>query len=81
MIEGLDTEKYDLLSPREGGARSTLVFISHKQPSRNSKVYNALKQSGIHIAFRTGKLRFSPHLYNTSEEIDHALSVLESAGK
>ncbi|HEV2667290.1 MAG TPA: hypothetical protein VG324_20400, partial [Blastocatellia bacterium] len=79
LIEGLDTDNYDLFSPREGDTRSTLVFISHKQPSRNDKVYNALKQRGIHIAFRAGKLRFSPHLYNTEEEIDHALSVLESA--
>jgi len=79
LIEGLDAEKYDLLSPREGDARSTLVFISHKQPSHNDKVYNALKQCGIHIAFRAGKRRFSQHLYNTEEEIDQALSVLESA--
>ena len=78
LIEGLDAEKFDLLSPRSGDARSTLVFISHKQPSRNDKVYNALKQRGIHIASRSGNLRFSPHLYNTEAEIDHALSVLDS---
>jgi selenocysteine lyase/cysteine desulfurase len=81
LIEGLDAEKYKLLSPREGDARSTLVFISHKQPSHNDKVYNALKQRGIHIAFRAGNLRFSPHLYNTEEEIDRALSVLESVNE
>jgi selenocysteine lyase/cysteine desulfurase len=80
LVDGLDLEKYNLLSPRERDARSTLVFISHKQPSRNGKIYNALRQSGVHIAFRAGKLRFSPHLYNTDEEIDYALSVLESAG-
>jgi cysteine desulfurase / selenocysteine lyase len=37
LIEGFDTEKYDLFSPREGDTRSTLVFISHKQPGRNDK--------------------------------------------
>jgi cysteine desulfurase / selenocysteine lyase len=80
MIEGLDPDKYDVLSPREGAARSTLVLITHKQPSRNIEINDALRESGVHIAFRSGKLRFSPHLYNTDEEMDYALSVLESAG-
>lgn len=80
MIDRLNPEKYDLLSPREGDARSTLVFISHKQPSRNGKIYDAMIQSGVHIAFRSGKLRFSPHRHNTDKDIDHALSVLEFAG-
>ena len=79
LIDGLDPEKYDVLSPRDGNGRSSLVLISHKKPSRNTKVYDALTQNGVHIAFRSGKLRFSPHLYNTEEEIDYALSVLESA--
>lgn len=79
LIAGIDPEKYDLLSPREGDARSTLVFISHKQRSRNGKVYDALRQGGVHVAFRSGKLRFSPHLYNTDDEIAYTLSVLESA--
>jgi cysteine desulfurase / selenocysteine lyase len=80
LIEGLNPEKYDLLSPRAGDSRSTLVFISHKQSSRNSQVYQALERERINIAFRLGKLRFSPHLYNTNEDIDRALSVLNSEG-
>ncbi len=76
LIEGLDPEKYDLLSPRSGPARSTLVFISHKQPERNSLIYEELRRRRIFFAQRAGKLRLAPHLYNTREEIDEALAAL-----
>jgi selenocysteine lyase/cysteine desulfurase len=79
LIAGVNRKTYDLLSPRTGEARSTLVFISHKQTSRNANIYEALTQNGVHVALRSDKLRFSPHLYNTEQEIDYALSVLESA--
>jgi selenocysteine lyase/cysteine desulfurase len=78
LISGLDSAAYDLLSPREGKTRSSLLFISARDQSDNAGIYDALTQSGIHIAFRLGKLRFSPHLYNTDEDIDRALSVLHS---
>ncbi|MDV2992656.1 MAG: hypothetical protein N4J56_002310 [Chroococcidiopsis sp. SAG 2025] len=70
--------KYNLLSPREGTARSTLVFVSHKQPERNSEVYEKLYKQNIFVAYRAGKLRFSPHFYNTYDNIDRALSVLNA---
>ena len=78
LIGGLDPKRYDLLSPREGAARSTLVFVSHKDSKRNSEIYESLRKSGVYIASRAGKLRFSPHLYNTHDDIDHALSILQA---
>jgi selenocysteine lyase/cysteine desulfurase len=76
FIAGLDLDKYDLHSPREGEARSTLIFISHKQKERNAELYRALVEQGIYPAFRNGKLRFAPHLYNTEADIDAALTAL-----
>jgi cysteine desulfurase / selenocysteine lyase len=78
LVEGLDPDRYDLHSPRSGPSRSTLVFISHKRPERNNAIYEELRARKIFIAHRAGKLRLSPHLYNTSQEIDEALSVLNS---
>lgn len=79
FIEGLDDRKYNLISPREGPARSTLIVISHKQPERNAEIHQILIQNGIYCASRSGRLRFSPHLYNTKTDIDAALSILNSA--
>lgn len=78
LIGGLDRSKYDLLSPEQGLARSTLVFISHKDALRNQEMYSRLREEGVFIAYRAGKLRLAPHFYNTIEEIDRALSVLNS---
>jgi cysteine desulfurase / selenocysteine lyase len=78
LVEGLDPDRYDLHSPRSGPSRSTLVFISHKRPERNNAIYEELRARKIFIAHRAGKLRLSPHLYNTRQEIDEALSVLNS---
>ncbi len=76
FINGLDRDKYTLLSPESGMKRSTLIFISHNQPSKNKTIYGALRKHGIHIAFRVGSLRVSPHLYNTEECIDRVLVKL-----
>ncbi|HZQ23582.1 MAG TPA: hypothetical protein VFA89_12380 [Terriglobales bacterium] len=47
-------------------------------PDRNSEVFSALSDAGIDIALRNRNLRFSPHLYNTGDEIDRAVSVLNA---
>ncbi len=78
LIDGLDQDKYDLLSPYTGDSRSTLVFISHKQPDRNGAIHETLQREGIYTSLRMGSIRFSPHLYNTPEDIDRALSVLHA---
>lgn len=78
FIEGLDNSKYDLISPKEGGKRSSLIFISHRQPEMNEKVYDILKKNNIHISFRGGRLRISPHVYNTVKDIEATLDLLNS---
>ena len=76
FIEGLNRDKYKLLSPESGMKRSTLIFISHNQRSKNKTIYETLRKNGIHIAYRVGSLRVSPHLYNTEECIDQMLVEL-----
>jgi selenocysteine lyase/cysteine desulfurase len=79
LIGGLDPAKFDLLSPREPARRSTLVFVSHKDRDRNRALQARLRDEGIEVAFRRGKLRLAPHLYNTPDDIDRALAVLNAA--
>lgn len=76
FINGLDSDEYELISPRQGLARSTLIVVTHKQVERNIEMHKALKDEGIDVAIREGNLRLSPHLYNSAEDIDRALSVL-----
>ncbi len=78
FVEGLDSKRFHVLSPRGGAERSTLVLFSHLDPGRNEEIYTTLRSAGVYGAFRRGQLRFSPHLYNTEEDIDRALAVLNS---
>ena len=78
LIKHLDCEKYELLSSETDSQSSTLVFISHKESNRNTFIYEKLQQKKIHISLRKGNLRISPHLYNTTDEIDQLLSALAS---
>lgn len=76
LLGGLDQLGYVLASPRSDNERSTLVLFTHQDPSRNATIQASLKEHDIHVAERDGKLRISPHLYNTAEDINRALEVL-----
>jgi cysteine desulfurase/selenocysteine lyase len=76
LIDGIAESPLDLVSPVSTRERSTLVFASHPEPERNAELFDALAEAGVHAALRAGSLRFSPHLYNGSDDIDRALAVL-----
>ena len=78
VLAGLPRDGFDVLSPETGPARSTLVLISAKERARNRSIYETLAATGIHVAFRAGSLRLSPHVYNTPTDIDRALAALKS---
>lgn len=80
LIEGVDRDGWQLRSPESGAARSTLVFLSHREPERNPAIYRELRRRGIHGALREGRVRLSPHLYNRAEEVDRAANALMEIG-
>jgi cysteine desulfurase / selenocysteine lyase len=78
FLQGLDPDRYELVSPRRGAARSALVVFGDHRPERHPPLHEALTAAGVDVAFRRGRLRVSPHLYNTEADIDRALEVLDS---
>lgn len=76
LVEGLSRTPVEVLSPREPDARSTLVFFSHRDRSRNADLHARLAAAGIDVAFRGGSLRASPHLYNSGADIDRLVSCV-----
>ena len=79
LVDNIDRSLYEVLSPTESAERSTLVFLSAKDADRNAEIYRGLSAAGIDIAYRAGKLRISPHFYNTENDIDRAVEGLERA--
>jgi selenocysteine lyase/cysteine desulfurase len=79
FVGGLDPDRYELVSPGRGPARSALAVFGDHRPERNPPLHQALTAAGVDAAFRRGRLRVSPHLYNTEADIDRALEVLDGA--
>jgi selenocysteine lyase/cysteine desulfurase len=79
ILAGIDPERYRLISPVSGPARSTLVVLSPLAGDSEQR-HRRLAGAGIDIAYREGNLRLSAHLFNQPAEIDRALAVLHEDG-
>lgn len=79
-IAGLEQLGYPVISPQSKGERSGIVcFKCHpaRQDLSADQLVTELATHQIHVAARNGIVRISPHFYNTPEEIDTLLNVLE----
>lgn len=73
--EKLDAKGYEVRSPRADHQRAGLVTFRHRSLP-NASVLKTLEEANVVGAVRGGNLRFSPHFYNTTEEIDRAVDAL-----
>jgi cysteine desulfurase/selenocysteine lyase len=80
LLAGVDPERYRLISPAAGPARSTLVVLDPAggTGSDSAEQHRRLTEAGIDTAHREGNLRLSVHLFNGPAEIDRALAVLHA---
>lgn len=76
LCERLQDSDYHVISSRAPGEKSQIVCISHKGDLGPMALYAHLKQREIITAPRGNRLRISPHLYNTFEEIDALIDSL-----
>jgi cysteine desulfurase / selenocysteine lyase len=76
LLDGLDPDRYHLLSPANGPARSTLVVLARRDGTTGQR-HRRLTAAGIDTAYREGNIRISPHLFNTEQDVDRARTVLD----
>jgi cysteine desulfurase / selenocysteine lyase len=76
LVVGLTKKGYRVISPRKGEAWSGIVsFVSEKH--KHEEIFRMLrKEKKIEIAVREGRLRCSPHFYNTEEQMDRVVAAL-----
>lgn len=76
LVEGVREKGYRVVSSRAAGEASGVVaFVSANMD--HGKIVNHLRQEyRTVIAARCGRLRASPHFYNTEEEIDQLIDHL-----
>jgi selenocysteine lyase/cysteine desulfurase len=75
LSSGLAARGYTLVSSRLPGEASAIVAVTHPSKTPQS-IVSTLRERGILIAHRSGRVRISPHFYNTEEEIDLLLDAL-----
>ena len=77
LVAGLEAKGYSIYSPRDGGQWSGIVSFSCGDPSRHEATAQMLRQNHrTEIVVREGRLRCSPHFYNTEEQIDRLVERL-----
>ena len=80
LLAGLERLGYPIISPQGEGERSGIVcFLPHPacRDMTIQQIANELAAQQIYAVTRAGVVRISPHFYNTLEEIDMVLNVLE----
>jgi len=65
---------FEILTPRKGG-QSGMITIRPQQDAR--ELYKQLRKNNILISLRNNCLRLSPHFYNTEEEAEEIMRILE----
>jgi selenocysteine lyase/cysteine desulfurase len=63
-----------VVSPRDERHRSAILCLA---PEKAVEAYHAIKRARIVCSLREGAIRLSPHFYNTVEEMEKVLEVLD----
>jgi selenocysteine lyase/cysteine desulfurase len=68
-----------LFSPLPQEERAGIVTISLIPPLNPQKVFEKLRDRGATIAIREGKLRYSPHFYNSMGDMERVADMTAEA--
>jgi selenocysteine lyase/cysteine desulfurase len=75
LVDGVDPDRYELISPVTGPERSTLVVLRPRiEPA--TEVVVRLAARSIDVAAREGNVRLTPHLFNTPDQIAETCAAL-----
>lgn len=77
LAEKLESKGYRVISSTSPGENSGIVTCIHPAHTPVS-LYQILLEKHIMVAPRVGRLRISPHFYNTREEVDVLIDTLPS---
>lgn len=75
LCERLGERGYEVISSRRPGEASAIVSCRHARHDA-AELYRLLEAQRIITTARLGRLRISPHLYNTKEEVDRLIEAL-----
>lgn len=78
LLNGLRELGAEVLGPKDAASRSATVAA--RFPGKDSADFaRTLKEADVIASLRRDFIRFSPHLYNSSDDIDQGLSAIRAA--
>lgn len=80
LVDGLTARGHPVGSPTTPGARSGAVTFTPRTGEAPSLAAD-LRPRGIVVSSRRGRVRVSPHFYNTADEIDALLAGIDALGR
>jgi len=75
FVERLEAAGFPVYGPRTPEERAGIVSFS--VPGDAEQLFRRLNAKGCSLSVRDGRLRVSPHVYNTDDEIDRAIELLQ----
>ena len=74
LIKWAHANNVRITSPIENGHRSAILCIA---PPKPAEAYHGLKRARVVCGLREGAIRLAPHCYNTMEEMEKVIEVLD----
>lgn len=76
LIERLPKDRFVIASPADSARRGPYGCFAARSAEKTAEVYQHLRKENVVVSLREGKIRVSPHLYNTERDIDRLISVV-----
>lgn len=76
FAEGIQRKGYRVISPREQGQGSGIVSFVSENVDMPAIITAMRKEHRVELALREGRMRCSPHFYNTEEQLARVVELL-----
>jgi selenocysteine lyase/cysteine desulfurase len=74
VLEWAESKGVRIASPTDEAHRSAIICVA---PRKAADAYHALKRARVVCSLREGAIRLAPHCYNTVEEMERVVEVLD----
>ena len=76
LFERLPKDRCVPASPLDPSRRGTYGCFTARSPQKTADLYKKLVNEKVVTAFREGKIRVSPHVFNTERDIDRLIAAI-----
>jgi selenocysteine lyase/cysteine desulfurase len=81
LIDGVDRDWFEFLSPTHVPARTAIAVLQPRNNNSARRLVEMLARRRLDVSLRQGRLRVSPHVHNTEQDIDLLLDALHDFGR